>query len=669
MPTQRRIPFLSVAFLALSATALAPCAYTQELPLSLGFEQPTGYQGIAGWQVRGRGFQMRLDSVAPFAGTLSMRSQWVDTAQWSPGKSGAGVAMRSIPVALARGRALHLSGYIRTEGITAGEAGLWMRVDAAGRPGIAGDFMTRRGARSTMPWTRYDIELPVDSGARDVMLGVLHQGNGTAWFDSLTVEVVGPAMPRRFPDAAPATLKPETRPFEDLTRLLSDAELALPPDSMPAPVENVDWTNWVKSHARPIRSLGATDFSDLRFFAPLLRGKRIVQLGESGHGVAEFNLAKVRLVKYLHEELGYDVIAFESSLFECNRAQRAVATLNAEQLMRACLFSIWWTAEALPLFDYIKQTQATAHPLVLAGVDVQTSTSLALSRPAFFADIIGRVDAAYARRVRARDSTYLAQEPVRSDSGITDIPAGIRQWEAASVVISRDREARIAFYDSLATWMRAHELALVRAMPHDPGAPMLARQLATSQTFLTRALSGALFGQDAFNHRDRGMADNLDFLLNDLYAGKKIMVWAANVHIQHREGTNDDGGFFRDGIKTMGAWTAERHRAELYTIGLFMYRGRAASNDHKSFAVQPVVSGSLESIMHRVPSRYAYVDLSRESPSPGTSWMFTRITAMLNGSQRETMVPRDEYDGILFIDTAHPPQYLPDPSSPSRNVP
>ena len=47
-----------------------------------------------------------------------------------------------------------------------------------------------------------------------------------------------------------------------------------------------------------------------------------MQLGESGHGVAEFNHAKVRLIKFLHQQMGFDVIAFESGLFECFNADR-----------------------------------------------------------------------------------------------------------------------------------------------------------------------------------------------------------------------------------------------------------------------------------------------------------------------------------------------------------
>ena len=73
--------------------------------------------------------------------------------------------------------------------------------------------------------------------------------------------------------------------------------------------------------------------------------------------------------------------------------------------------------------------------------------------------------------------------------------------------------------------------------------------------------------------RDFGMANNLTFLANDLYPGRKIMVWAHNFHIRH---DNSATASFQP---TMGQWIRERFRDELYTIGLYMDRGTAAQNN------------------------------------------------------------------------------------------
>jgi erythromycin esterase-like protein len=122
---------------------------------------------------------------------------WQDVARAQPSTGGAfGVGTATFPVAIAAGHTITFSGYIRTEHVTRGFAGLWWRVDGEkgddGRPKMLGfDNMADRGPRGTTPWTRYEIEMPVPSGATNINFGVLHPGNGSAWFDSLAVEIDG----------------------------------------------------------------------------------------------------------------------------------------------------------------------------------------------------------------------------------------------------------------------------------------------------------------------------------------------------------------------------------------------------------------------------------------------------------------------------------------------
>jgi erythromycin esterase-like protein len=103
-----------------------------------------------------------------------------------------GVATGKFPVTVAAGKKVRFSGYIKTDRVSEGFAGLWWRVD--GEPGtrtLAFDNMNQRGPRGTTDWTRYVIELPVDPNARNINFGLLMPGNGTAWFDDLTIELDG----------------------------------------------------------------------------------------------------------------------------------------------------------------------------------------------------------------------------------------------------------------------------------------------------------------------------------------------------------------------------------------------------------------------------------------------------------------------------------------------
>lgn len=608
---------------------------------AIGARRADGTSTPIGWYTGGEGYLLAVDTAQRLDGRFSLRSLRVDTAS---GGQRFGLASQTLPANVASGRTVRFTGWIRTENITTGYAGLWLRIDAPGNRMLHLDNMQARGPRGTTPWTRYVIELPVDSGAATIIFGALHPGSGTAWFDSLRMEAIGEVRPREVA-SAPAYAAP-SRPAEDFTRLLTDTELSLPPDEGTVPAVDSVTTAWVRANARPIRSLVARDFSDLAFLGPLLEGKRIVQLGESGHGVREFNLAKVRLIQFLHDSLGYDVLAFESSLYTCSRVGRTAARATADELMRWCTFQVWHTDEVLALFEYVIATQHTPRPLVLSGFDVQTSTVADRTRPGFFRRVVGELDSAYAARVYEIDS---------------EVVAAMVGPNAASYASQR-ADTLVAFYDSLATWIEVRKDTLAARFPDDRASPILARQVARSVSQFVRTRAAGM-NAAATELRDRGMADNVDFLLDEMFPGKKVMLWAHNSHIQHR-GFGADAELQRvvressyDTTRTMGTWIAERRRTELYTIGLFMYRGSAAMNNRVVYPVSPVSPGSLEAILHRAPWKYSYVDLSRARSGAGMSWMSRRISAKSWGINTQTMVPRAEYDGILFIDTTWPPQY------------
>ena len=450
----------------------------------------------------------------------------------------------------------------------------------------------------------------------------------------LLLAVLAAPLPGCGGDPDPVKPGPPVQP-DDPERLLTDAELATP-ESPTAQPENPAWEAWVRGAHHPVRSVTATrDFSDLQFLKPLLAGKRIVQLGESGHGVREFNQAKVRLIRFLHQEMGFDVVAFESGLWECWRADQRVGGGTAQEVMRSCIFGVWHTEEVLPLFDYLNRARHTGRPLTLAGFDIQMSSREGSThRPVFFRDLVARIDTAYARRVYALDSAY--------------VDVFQNQPSAFAGYVAANGTAVLAGYDTLTRFFERHAEELGRADPARPWVGRLARQAAWSAGEYARQ---TLPGGGAL--RDPGMADNITFLLRELYPDRKIVVWAHNAHIRHAgEAT------LYTPTNRMGSIVAQRHRPELYTVGLYMYRGTAATNFRQTYLVTPHGAGSLESILYRTRKKYAFVDLLGQTRTEGSAWMFQPITAKEWGTVPYTMVPRDQYDGILFVDTSHAPEYL-----------
>jgi erythromycin esterase len=90
-----------------------------------------------------------------------------------------------------------------------------------------------------------------------------------------------------------------------------------------------------------------------------------------------------------------------------------------------------------------------------------------------------------------------------------------------------------------------------------------------------------------------------------------------------------------------------------------MYRGAAANNSGVVYGVvSPRDVNALETILYRARLRYAFYDVAHEPQTAGSQWLWDSIRALDWGTTPYTMVIRDQYDGIVFIDTTNPPKYL-----------
>jgi erythromycin esterase len=512
----------------------------------------------------------------------------------------------------AAGHRLILSGRIRA-GRT--DSGAVLAVRVLGDAGVIGDNAKGPVAQGgTATWQRVAVTVPVPLDATGLMVGFVVGAKGDAWVDSLELAVdesvtVGAFVPRPPP-------APPPRPVPS-QQLLDDAALRLADEDMP-PIPSA-WRSDVRARRHPIRSLFSDDFSDLQFLKPLLAGKRIVQLGEASHGVAESNWAKVRLVKFLHQELGFDVIAFESSFDQCREADKEIGTLVPADVMNHCLFGAWRTREIQGLFDYMAAARKGARPLTLAGFDVQFSASA--KGGAMLRRLLAAADAGLAARLDAHENELRADTP-----------------------LTPQRSAAVqAYYGDVAGALGRRRVQLGAA---GYGAPDIAAaiQTAHARAWLARRNEhlGA-GGADASNIvRDAGMAEQMDFLLDAAYPHRKIIVWAHNQHVTNDHAAGD--------FTSMGERLAQWRRAEMYTVGVYMGHGLITDGNHAPYAVAVPPSDTVEAILANGGLKYAFVDFSRAVPGPSTAWFTGPNTVREFGTSPKEIVPARSFDGILYID-------------------
>jgi erythromycin esterase len=424
--------------------------------------------------------------------------------------------------------------------------------------------------------------------------------------------------------------------------------LAIAVSTLALHAQDSRWIAWIRDNHHAIRQPAAAaredDFADLQFLKEVIGDRRIVQIGESHHSVAEYGAVKTRLIKFLHQEMGFDVLAFESSIYECFAAD--LRQMAPSEALFSTIFSVWAFEELLPLFEYLKQSHGTPRPLTFAGFDPQISSRTGVaSRPAFLERVIAVIDARYAREVAQFDAQFIDR---------------IQREGPAYAYGEEDR--LVAFYTRLSAFLERYRGELMEMLEGDVS-PLIAHRVAWSSVKLVQMLrsfhvdpeDASLQGHMAI--RDSAMADNLTFLANDLYPGRKIIVWAANIHVRH---ANEKTTWV---FPTMGGWLTKRFRDELYTIGLYPNRG-TVPGARSVFTIDPAEPGTMERLLSDAGASQLFVDLLNQPPSDGTRWMYEPMLsrdATISGPQAMLpvlIVPREQYDGLLFIDRVTAPRFL-----------
>jgi hypothetical protein len=99
-------------------------------------------------------------------------------------------ANTGLPGSVVAGKRVTIAGYMRSEDIAGGYAGLWMRAD--GPNGVLSfKNLGQENITGTTGWKRYEISLEVPANATGLSFGATQSGSGTAWLDAMEVTING----------------------------------------------------------------------------------------------------------------------------------------------------------------------------------------------------------------------------------------------------------------------------------------------------------------------------------------------------------------------------------------------------------------------------------------------------------------------------------------------
>jgi erythromycin esterase len=405
---------------------------------------------------------------------------------------------------------------------------------------------------------------------------------------------------------------------------------------------------WLSRNAIKINSIDPTiandDFADLKPLKAAIGNSRIVVLGEQSHGDGATFLAKGRLVKFLHQRMGFDVLAWEGGLFNSHDMDAAVRdpAVPIDEAMQRGLYPIWaMSAQVRPVFEYARSV-AIDRPLEMIGFDHQFSGTGGVAR--WRHALLAFIDKADPTIIPDGLRSSLINDPrevvFNSASTAADIRLVAEKWKVLPGLLDKART-------QLESMHGAREVALMRRTVDDA-------LLSLEGLARLRDSKGEFKAADN-NLRDQRMGENLVWLANERYKNRRIIVWAAAFHTLHEPSAiklGPDAGFSYEAVITMGQVAGKSLNNEIYTIGFTAAEGKTGNvTGGPTLDLKPPADGSFEDLCLAVGHRFLFVNLRT---LPATHWLRSPIKASpLNYSPIETDWTR-QLDGLVFTRTMFP---------------
>jgi erythromycin esterase len=421
-------------------------------------------------------------------------------------------------------------------------------------------------------------------------------------------------------------------------------------------------SGWWQQNAHPIPLTDANQAVDFSFLKPILQDKRVVSLGENFHRVKEYSSVKVAMIKYLHEELGYDVIAFETGMGDAATVSENVAYLAADEMMGTSIFPVWHSEETLELFQYIKEQAKGDHPLYLAGYDIQFNSF-------FVTNIIG---ATIAKLDEQQAKSYMDTD-LHAIQDLYEILNKNGMLEQSSNKQAYIKEAKklinkyVPEYKKSIKFMKDHHKQLSAMYPDNPHmVNIMIRSMYDRISFLRMI---TLEDKPSYEFRDQLMFNNLQYLMNTVYKDKKFILWAHNDHLSKNTSKGEilEQGKWTTSFNSLGERLHKQLKDQLYVVGLFMNQGASvAITSMTPFKIEPRPAGSLEHKIIQSGYDNTFIDLSAHKQKDAlNAWMFEPIYASEDGLTAEVIssnvmrfVPKEQFDGIIVVDQVSAPTPL-----------
>ncbi|MEH7469758.1 erythromycin esterase family protein, partial [Priestia megaterium] len=330
---------------------------------------------------------------------------------------------------------------------------------------------------------------------------------------------------------------------------------------------------WLSKNSIQLREPDECMPEEFEFLRHIIKDKRIVWLGENGHNIREHNMMKSKIIEFLHKEMNFTVLAFESGLAECHSANELKKEFTDEDFLKNAVYSLWATKENLSLFQLMKKSD-----LSLIGIDSNPS-----SNPELFVKFVQQLSSVVSEGVIEKIE-YI-------EAGAYKWYYQLGQYKARRKKVPAEMLREFATFKEKASAVIADLEAIHKEYIFDLENQELVRQF----KIILRCLQNRLYFINHFHNnyrtyrkvREKRMKENLEWVCQELYPDEKIIIWAHNLHIfkQYKTFT---------GFEPLGAIVSNEIKEQSYYLGLFMYEGEIHTDTGQPYKIEKPPKKSLE---------------------------------------------------------------------------
>ena len=372
------------------------------------------------------------------------------------------------------------------------------------------------------------------------------------------------------------------------------------------------------------------NFKSISKLKHLLRDVEIIALGENTHGLGEVFNAKIQLVQFLHQELGFELVLFESGYGDAALAWEQLNSFSAKEFTKVFSSNFYYHSEEIEnLIDYVKSQNGK---LVIQGFDCQPQQNYLIKR---MSEIAFPLDSNLANAVWPEMQGFNKLYQFENDGD--------------TVLFNQQRDRFIGFLNRYNTFLDKNRNTLLKTGISQNEFSSLKK----SNEIFIHTYSAINFGEMtgwpiSANIRDKSLFETVRWFKEN-HPKTKIIIWAQNSHIENSSKPNDN-------VEWMGHSLKRVYGSKYYSIGTMVYSGKNM-NYNGAFDFEHKDDKYLAYHLNQFQKEKYVLDLRNYNKNDFTTQLLLGMES--NGNIAE-FIAKDRFDGLLFIKYSDIPHLIKD---------